>query len=106
MIRELPEQFAQGSCARPGCGEICDGVESDVVVAFSQPVERIQPADSIVSFEQADRLFKVSEADARGQPGQTGTDDDSVVFHAAVRGTGFKTRFVVAGFAKSPMLSA
>ena len=37
-------------------GEVCDGVQTDVVVAIVQPVVGVQPADRVMAFEDALRV--------------------------------------------------
>ena len=56
-----------------------DGVQTDVVVAIAQPVERVQPADRRVPLENDDALLVMRQAYARRQPRQPGSDDNGVV---------------------------
>ena len=64
---QLPKQLAQrtGFCAR--FGVIRDGVQADVVIAFSQAVKRIQAADGVVLLDDAHTLVEVGETNSSSE---------------------------------------
>ena len=78
---ELPQQFAQRAGFRARRREIRDRMQADVMIPAAQPIERIQPADGGMPFEQADALFVIGESNAGRESGESGTDNDGVVFH-------------------------
>ena len=54
-------------------------METDVVVASVHAIERIQAADGVVAFENANFLVVVGEPNARRQTRHASADDDGVV---------------------------
>ena len=78
----MTQQLAERS---PLCAGFCivgHSVQADVVVAFPQPVERIQTTNRGMPLKNADILFKVGQAHASRQAGHSGTDDDGVITHS------------------------
>jgi hypothetical protein len=76
---ELAEELRERPFAAPfGC-EVRDRVQADVVIAASQAIERIEPADRVVPFEDRDLLIVERKPDAGGQPRHAGAVDVGVV---------------------------
>ena len=84
--RSCRSSRASGPRLGPLGREVGDGVQADVVVAAAEAVERIQPADRVVAFEDADALIVVREANAGGEARHAGADDDRVVHGREVAG--------------------
>jgi len=76
---QLLKQPRQGAFFGALGGDVGDGVQADVVVAAAEPVERVQPADRGVAFENANALVEIGQANARRQARHACTDDDRVV---------------------------
>src|SRR5205814_1418159 len=76
---KLAKKPDQGAFLRALRRIVRDGVQSDVVIAAPETIERIQAADRIVPLQNADPLLVIGQADASRQTGETGADDDRVV---------------------------
>jgi hypothetical protein len=78
---QLPQQLAERTGLRPRLGVIRDRVQADIVVAFSQPIKRIQPADGVVLLDDAHTLVEVGKSNSSSESRETRADDHGVVFH-------------------------
>ena len=78
---QLSQQFAERPGLRAGCGVVRDRVQSDIVIAFAEPVERVQSADRPMLLDAANLLVEVSQPRPGGEPRESRTNDDRVVSH-------------------------
>ena len=85
-------QLTQQQGQRPALGslgrEVGHGVQADVVIAAADPIERIQPADRRVAFEDADAAIVIGQPNARRQTGEPRADDYRVVLGRVGHGEG------------------
>ena len=77
--RELTNQLRQRTFLRSLAGKVGHRVETNIIVASPQAVERIQSADRVVPLENADPLVEVGQANPGSEPAHPSTDDDRIV---------------------------
>jgi hypothetical protein len=80
---QLPQQTRKRAAFGALGREIRHGMQAHVVVPSAQPVERVQPADRVVAFQNAYPLVVVGQADTGRQPRHSRADDDRVVHRVA-----------------------
>ena len=83
---QLPQHAVQRAAFGSFGSEVGQRVQSDVVVAAPEPIERIQPANRIVAFENADALVEVGQANAGSQPRHACANDQRIVHRLLTAG--------------------
>src|SRR5262245_1173941 len=76
---QLPQKPYERAFLGAFRGEIRYCMQSDVIVAPPQAIERVQAADRVVPLEDADSLLVVGESDARRETREAGADDNCVI---------------------------